>query len=85
MILLLCVEVAELPLPLSCHPPFRLHHLLCFVGAARGLLALGVVEGLEVRVGMAAAAGIVEMVHGVGARAGGGRDTSGYNGNEVSG
>lgn len=49
VVLLLLMIVAKLALPLSCHPPLGLHHLLRLVGAARGLVSLGGVEILEVR------------------------------------
>lgn len=50
--LLLLVVVAQLALPLSRHPPLVLHHLLCLIGAARGLVPLGGVKVLEVRRGV---------------------------------
>lgn len=49
VVLLLLMVVSQLTLPLSRHPPLRLHHLLCLVGATRGLVSLVGVEVLEVR------------------------------------
>jgi hypothetical protein len=49
VVLLLLMIVAKLALPLSCHPPLGLHHLLRLVGAARGLVSLGGIEILEIR------------------------------------
>ena len=66
LVLLLRVEVAELSFPLSCHPSLNLHDLLCLVVAARGLVALGGVEVVEI-LPLRAATGFVEVVHGVGA------------------
>lgn len=68
MVLLLRVQVAKLSLPLSSHPSLRLHHLLCLVGASRGLMALGCIKVLEIGTTLGAA-GIVEVVDRVGARA----------------
>jgi hypothetical protein len=48
VILLLLVVIPELTLSLSSHSPLGLHHLLCLVGAARGLVPLAGVEGLQV-------------------------------------
>ena len=49
LVLLLRVKVSELSLPLCCHPPLRLHHLLRLAGASRGNVALAGVEALDVR------------------------------------
>lgn len=68
MVLLLRVQVSELSLPLSCHPSLSLHDLLCLVGASRGLVTLRRVEVVEVRA-LGGAAGVVEVVHRVRARA----------------
>ena len=46
--LLLLMVIPKLSLPLSCHSPLGLHHLLRLVGAARGLVALRRVEVLQV-------------------------------------
>ena len=73
VVLLLLMVVPQLSLPLSGHSPLGLHHLFRLVGAARGLVALGGVEVLQVRRGVgAAAAGVVKVGHRVGARAGAG-------------
>ena len=48
MVLLLRVQVSQLPLPLSCHPSLSLHDLLCFVGASGRLVALRRVEVVQV-------------------------------------
>lgn len=61
MVLLLRVEVAQLSLPLSRHPPLGLNHLLCLARAAGGLVALSSVEVLKVRIGMGAR--IFELVN----------------------
>lgn len=76
VVLLLLMVVPQLSLPLSGHSPLGLHHLFRLVGAARGLVALGGVEVLQVRRGVGAA-GVVKVGHRVGARAGaGGRASS---------
>lgn len=49
--LLLLVVVAQLALPLGCHPPLVLDHLLRIIGAARGLMSLRGVEVLQIRRG----------------------------------
>lgn len=49
LVLLLRVKVSEFSLPLRCHPPLRLHHLLRLAGASRGHVALAGVEALDVR------------------------------------
>ncbi len=49
VILLLLVVVAELALALRRHAPLGLEHLLGFAGAARRLVPLRRVEGLQVR------------------------------------
>ena len=73
VVLLLLMVVPKLSLPLSGHSPLGLHHLFRLVRAARGLVALGGVEVLQIRRGVRAA-GIIEVGHGVGARTGtGGR------------
>lgn len=61
MILLFLMIVAQLPLPLSCHPALRLGHLIGIVGSRR--IALVLVEALDVgrRVGSAS----VVLAHGV--------------------
>lgn len=51
LVLLLRVQVSQLPLALRRHPPLRLHDLLRFVRAARGLVALGGVEVVQVVAG----------------------------------
>jgi hypothetical protein len=48
LVLLLRVQVSELPLPLGSHPSLSLHDLLCLVGASGGLVALGGIEVVEV-------------------------------------
>lgn len=60
IILLLLVVVAQFSFPLSRHPPLGLHHLLCFVRTARGLLSLAGVEVGQVGALMRAGAIIVE-------------------------
>ena len=55
VVLLLLMVVAQLSLPLSCHPPLGLHHLFRLVGAARALVSLRSVEILKVRTVMRAA------------------------------
>lgn len=65
VVLLLLVVVPKLPLPLGSQSPLGLHHLLRLVGAARGLVTLGSIEGLQVG-GLVRAARIVEVDHGVG-------------------
>jgi hypothetical protein len=67
IVLLLLMVIPKLSLPLSCHSPLGLHHLLRLVGAARGLVALGLVERLEVA-GPVRAAGVVVVAHRVRAR-----------------
>jgi hypothetical protein len=69
--LLLLMVVPELTLALSGHSPLCLNHLLCLVGAARGLVTLGRVEVLQVR--LVRAARIAKVGAGVGTRAGTGR------------
>jgi len=49
VVLLLLMVIPKLSLSLSRHSPLGLHHLLRLVGAARGLVALGGVEVLQVR------------------------------------
>jgi hypothetical protein len=49
VVLLLLMVIPKLSLSLSCHSPLGLHHLLRFVGAARGLVTLGGVKVLQVR------------------------------------
>jgi len=66
LVLLLRVEVAQLSLPLGCHPSLRLHNLLRLVAAARGLVALGRVEVVEVLA--RGSTGIVKRIHVVRAR-----------------
>lgn len=61
LVLLLSVQVSQFPLPLGGHPSLGLHHLFRVVGASGGLVALGGVKVLEVRVGVAS--GIIELVH----------------------
>lgn len=61
VVLLLLMVIPQLSLSLSRHSPLGLHHLLRLVGAARGLLALGGVEGLQVRLVVVAAALLVEV------------------------
>lgn len=68
LVLLLSVEVAQLPLPLSGHPSLGLHHLFRVVGSSGGLVALRGVKVLEVRVRVAS--GIIELVHRVRSRTG---------------
>lgn len=48
IVLLLLMVVPKLSLSLGRHSPLGLHHLLRLVRAARGLMALGGVEVLEV-------------------------------------
>ncbi len=62
--LLLLVVVSKLSLPLSCHPPLRLHHLLRLVGATRALMPLACVEVLQVG-GPVTATGVVVVGHGM--------------------
>jgi hypothetical protein len=47
--------IPKLSLSLSRHSPLGLHHLLCLVGAARGLMPLGGVKVLQVRLVVVAA------------------------------
>lgn len=49
IVLLLLMVVAQFALPLSCHSPLCLHHLLCLVGSARRLVSLGGIEVLQTR------------------------------------
>lgn len=66
IVLLLLVVVTQLSLTLSCHSPLRLHHLLGFIRAARGLLlALG---GIEVLCGSRERTTVVEITDRVVAR-----------------
>ncbi len=67
--LLLLMVIPKLSLPLSCHSPLGLHHLLRLVGAARGLVALRRVEVLQVGRRMRSAR-ITEVADGVRARSG---------------
>lgn len=60
LVLLFRVEVAELALPLSCHPSLGLHDLFRLVGAAGRLVALSRVK--VVQVGARRAGRAVEVV-----------------------
>lgn len=55
VVLLLLMVIPKLSLSLSRHSPLGLHHLLRLVGAARGLVALGGVEVLQVRLAVVSA------------------------------
>ncbi len=55
VILLFLMIVAKFSLPLSCHPPLGLHHLLRLVGAARRLVTLRSIEILQIGARMAGA------------------------------
>lgn len=68
LILLLRVQIAELPLSLSCHPSLSLHDLLGFIRTTRGLVSLGGVKVVQVSSSRGPAR-LVEAVHRVGARA----------------
>ena len=61
VVLLLLMVIPQLSLSLSRHSPLGLHHLLRLVGAARGLVALGGVEVLEVGLVVVAAALLAEV------------------------
>ena len=64
VILLLLMIIPKLSLPLSCHSPFGLHHLLRLVRAARGLMPLGLVEVLQVRRWLVRTAGVAAEISG---------------------
>ena len=68
--LLLLMVIPKLSLPLSCHSPLGLHHLLRLVGAARGLVALRRVEVLQVGRRVRTARITAEVADGVRARSG---------------
>lgn len=71
VVLLLLMVVPKLSLPLSGHSPLGLHHLFRLVRAARGLVPLGGVEVLQIRLRVRAAR-IIEIGHGVRAGTGAG-------------
>lgn len=53
VVLLLLMIIPKLALPLSCHSPFGLNHLLCLIGATGRLVSLVGIKVLEVRWGSA--------------------------------
>lgn len=61
LVLLLSVKVSQLSLPLCCHPPLCLHHLLRVAGPTGGHLALAGVEALDVGRRMASGGGVIEI------------------------
>ena len=63
VVLLLLMVISKLSLPLSRHPPLCLHHLLRLVGAARGLVSLGGVKVLQVRL-LVSASTLSEFAYG---------------------